>query len=707
MFGDINKDNRITSRDFLLLLNHVVATTTKKHKEWILSDEQLKVADITGDSKVDSRDYLALLKYVIADNNKEIAKKYPEWKEYIDKKNETPEPTPTPAPEPVPTPTPTPEPSPSPEVVEVSKISLNKPQIKLEIGKTEQLTATIEPENATNKEIEWTSSHEKVATISSNGMVTAKGEGTAIITVTSKSNKKIKSACTVTVEPKQEPTPAPAPTPEPTPTPTPAPTPTPTPTNPTVRSISLTKKSATVTVNDINQITARILPGVADTQAIELTSSDPDKVAIERIIENGTYYIKSALNENKVLEVANGSKKDKAAIQLNNVKKTAEQKFKITNIKNEYYKITSTNSKKVLEVENGSTQKGAKVQQNTSTKKDEQQWEFEYVGNGYYRIKSKVSGLYLNVTDGKATNKAKLQVWTSNKKNAQKFKLEKISKTKPVVENGTYYIKSVLDKNKVLDIEGASKDNKAAVQLYTKNGADAEKFEITYIGNGYYVIRSYNSGKALDVESGDADTNIRQYTYKGTDVQIWKIEKDGENYKFKSKETGLYLNVAGGKAKNKAKLQTHKSTTSKAQKFKLEKIAEMKHSNMEYIILKGKARGTATITAKLADGKTAKCKVEVTGGYWEVKNGKYIYHYADGTKKEFSKSCYVSNEKIKDVIPKEPTIPNENQYPKNNWVKKSFTYAGIKHNAYYCYSSKANKIAENNNGSPYAIVVDI
>ena len=204
MLGDINKDNRITSRDFLLLLNHVVATTTKKHKEWILSDEQLKVADITGDSKVDSRDYLALLKYVIADNNKKIAKKYPEWKEYIDKKNEAPEPTPTPAPEPVPTPTPTPEPSPSPEVVEVSKISLNKPQIKLEIGKTEQLTATIEPEKATNKEIEWTSSNEKVAIVSSNGMVTTKGVGTAIITVTSKSNKKIKSACTVTVESKHE-----------------------------------------------------------------------------------------------------------------------------------------------------------------------------------------------------------------------------------------------------------------------------------------------------------------------------------------------------------------------------------------------------------------------------------------------------------------------------------------------------------------------
>ena len=86
------------------------------------------------------------------------------------------------------------------ENVNVEEVTLNKTQINIEEGKTETLIATIEPTNATNKNVIWTSSNEEIATVDG-GVVTAKKAGTAIITVTTEDGAKT-SNCTITVEPK-------------------------------------------------------------------------------------------------------------------------------------------------------------------------------------------------------------------------------------------------------------------------------------------------------------------------------------------------------------------------------------------------------------------------------------------------------------------------------------------------------------------------
>lgn len=91
--------------------------------------------------------------------------------------------------------------------IDVSKVSLNKKSITLEIGKSETLTAKISPTNATNKNITWKSSNEKIATVK-NGKVTAKKAGTAKITVTTEDQSK-EATCTVTVKDKTSATVAP------------------------------------------------------------------------------------------------------------------------------------------------------------------------------------------------------------------------------------------------------------------------------------------------------------------------------------------------------------------------------------------------------------------------------------------------------------------------------------------------------------------
>ena len=85
----------------------------------------------------------------------------------------------------------------APTVISVTGISLNKSAVSLEEGKTEALTATITPSNATNKAVSWKSSNTAVAVVS-NGVVTAKSAGTATITATT-ADGGYTASCTVTV----------------------------------------------------------------------------------------------------------------------------------------------------------------------------------------------------------------------------------------------------------------------------------------------------------------------------------------------------------------------------------------------------------------------------------------------------------------------------------------------------------------------------
>jgi len=83
--------------------------------------------------------------------------------------------------------------------ISVTGVSLNKDATTITVGENETLTATVTPENATNKGVSWSSNNESVARVDSAGKVTAIAEGSAVITV--KTNDEEKTAkCTVTVE---------------------------------------------------------------------------------------------------------------------------------------------------------------------------------------------------------------------------------------------------------------------------------------------------------------------------------------------------------------------------------------------------------------------------------------------------------------------------------------------------------------------------
>lgn len=64
----------------------------------------------------------------------------------------------------------------------VESITLDREELSIEIGKVEQLVATILPENADNKDITWTTENQDIITVDENGQVTALAEGETIVT---------------------------------------------------------------------------------------------------------------------------------------------------------------------------------------------------------------------------------------------------------------------------------------------------------------------------------------------------------------------------------------------------------------------------------------------------------------------------------------------------------------------------------------------
>ena len=94
----------------------------------------------------------------------------------------------------------------STSTIAVTGVSLNKTATSLAVGATENLTATVSPANATNKNVNWSSSNAAVATVSASGQITAISAGAAIITVKTVDGD-FSAVCNVTVT--QAPVPVP------------------------------------------------------------------------------------------------------------------------------------------------------------------------------------------------------------------------------------------------------------------------------------------------------------------------------------------------------------------------------------------------------------------------------------------------------------------------------------------------------------------
>lgn len=142
------------------------------------------------------------------------------------------------------------------------------------------------------------------------------------------------------------------------------------------------------------------------------------------------------------------------------------------------------------------------------------------------------------------------------------------------IDDGEYTIESALDKNKVLDINGASKEDCANLQLWEKNGTSAQKFKISYNSEGWYTITSVCSGKNLDVESSGKSegTNIQQYSANDSNAQKWYlIPAENDLFYIVSACNNCLVDISGANTSNGTNVHCWCINNTNAQKFRFTK----------------------------------------------------------------------------------------------------------------------------------------
>ena len=298
----------------------------------------------------------------------------------------------------------------------------------------------------------------------------------------------------------------------------------------------------------------------------------------EKTISDGTYTIKSAINDKFVLDIDNASKSNGANVQIYQSNGTNAQKFKVKYLNNGYYTIESVNSGKVLDVDNAGKNQGTNVQQYGANNTDAQKWIIAKNTDGTYSIVSKCNNLYLDVKDGIASSGKNIQVYGGNGTRAQKFKFEVVTnnsesnnvKPQKTIADGTYTIKSSLNTKYVFDIAWGSTQNYGNLQLYQDSTVGQQRFKVKYLGDGYYSITAAHSGRVLDVSNAGKTngTNVQQYSSNNSDAQKWIIAKNSDGtYSIVSKCNNLYMDVKDGIAGNNRNIQMYSGNGTKAQKF--------------------------------------------------------------------------------------------------------------------------------------------
>ena len=129
-----------------------------------------------------------------------------------------------------------------------------------------------------------------------------------------------------------------------------------------------------------------------------------------------------------------------------------------------------------------------------------------------------------------------------------------------------------------LDISGESTSNYANAMLYSKgNGHPNQVFYLqyrkTWAGKKFYSLRAVHSGKYLDVCGGygSRGINLQQYTYNGTDAQLFCFCLNDAGYVIIQSKLGTVVDMAGGVIKSGTNVHMWDYNNTNAQRWKLYK----------------------------------------------------------------------------------------------------------------------------------------
>ena len=308
-------------------------------------------------------------------------------------------------------------------------------------------------------------------------------------------------------------------------------------------------------------------------------------------MSNGTYEIITSKDNNKVLDIVNGSKSKGANVQLYQWNGTVAQQYEIVKNQKGYYTIKNCGSNLYLGIStNWNTMANYnRLVQGVDSSSKAAQFVFTKNSKGQWIISSAWDSKYvIDLYGGSTNNGSAIQIFTNNNSQAQAWKLMKVknvreeldelaSKNKNTLSDGTYFISSSKNTSYVLDVSNGSKNNFGNIWLFKNNGTVAQAWTVKHDSKGYVTFINVGSNKAIDVYDGKAKNyqNISQYTSNNSYAQKWIVTKDSMGYKIMSAiDKNYVLDLYNGSVNNGSNIQVYQSNGTVAQRWKFDKYVK-------------------------------------------------------------------------------------------------------------------------------------
>ena len=345
-----------------------------------------------------------------------------------------------------------------------------------------------------------------------------------------------------------------------------------------VLGVSASGKLITVSRGDARELSVAFTP--SDFKCLR-SEQDADAAVHMSDLPDGEYVVSSSMNYSFVLDVSGGSKENSANIQLYTSNMSNAQRWTVSHDDKGYVTFRNAGSNKVIDVAGGNASSGTNIAQYVSNGTYAQKWIVAKRSDGSYLIESALRpGFYLGSRGGKASNGVNVELG-SNEDNSRFALLStapSVAKCEDILPKGYFTLSPACSSSgMVIDIAGGSSSNGANAQINDCNGTLAQLFSFEY-HDGYYLIRSAKSQKALDVAGGELipGSNIQQWACDDVNAnRLFAAVDNGDGtFSFVSKSTGLVLDVVGASDSAQANLDAYLPNGSSAQKFSLHQVTE-------------------------------------------------------------------------------------------------------------------------------------
>lgn len=201
------------------------------------------------------------------------------------------------------------------------------------------------------------------------------------------------------------------------------------------------------------------------------------------------------------------------------------------------------------------------------------------------------------------------------------------------IGDGVYTIKNAYNTTLGLDVQWASKENGAPLQLYSVNNDVAQQFKFTRNkDDGTYLITNVNSGKALDAANYGIANGVKviQYDAHNGANQRWYVEVNSDgSYSFRNKNSNLYLDISGGSIASTALIQQYQGNSTRAQKFYVMPIGKTNSFSAGGLTVTGVSKNYSYTGKAIKPKPTVKKLVRGRGSLSApasgVANGNYVY----------------------------------------------------------------------------------